>query len=296
MALDLAEVPEEIRAELASTAEIMADGKFLIVGRFQFSDKRIIEGGGCPEAFVNYIQSIDVFLTVEAGGWFYTRNAIDSYYAEDGNLQIRALGHQPVDLPLTVDADIILVDEILLIPETEYAIEGTVRDAAGEPQQGIVVDLRFPLSNNCWGPLATTRTDEAGRYAFHDLSCAEHRVILGAPFGFVYVTTDIVPQSTEAAEVVDFVLQSKLQMVLDYAYQPDGSRTLFGPNLVTGTITWPAEGMGLDFEDGHLEGYESEDLRDLDLLQEADSLYVRCVYQTGSNGFYRLTDTRRLMR
>lgn len=290
MSLDLAEVPEEIQAKLTSEAKIMADGMFLIVGRFRFSDERTIEGGGCPEAFVNYVQTIDVFLTVEADGWFYTRDAIESCYAEDGSLQIRALGHQPVDIPLATATGIILMDEVLLVPETDYAIEGTVHDAAGEPVPNIVINLHFPVDTNCWEPIATMRTDDAGHYLFQGLSSAEHRVILGVPFGFLYVTTDITPQSAEEAEIVNFVLYSELKVVIDYAYQPNGTKALTGPGVITGTTTWETT-YGFDFEDGEPEYYEPEDLRDLELSQIGGELFFRVFYiSEEENGFYQVSD------
>ncbi len=291
MALDLVEVPEEIRAELTSTADIMADGKFLIVGRFHFSDERTIEGGNCPEAFVNYVQAIDEPLKVEADGWFYTWQSIEFCYAEGGVLQIRALGHQPVDIPLTVDTDILLLDDIELVPETDYTIEGMVRDAAGEPVPNIVIDLHFPAATNCWEPIATMRTDDAGHYSFQGLSSAEHRVILGAPFGFVYVTMDITPQSTEEAAIVDFVLYSELQIEINYVYQPNGTRTLTGPGVITGTAMW-ATTHGFDFEDGEPEHYEPEDLRDLELGQDGGELFFRVFYiSEEENGFYQVSGT-----
>ncbi len=291
VALDLAEVPEEIRAELLSTADMMADGKLLIVGRLHFSDDRVIEGGGCPEAFVNYVQTIDEPLKVEAGGWFYTWQSIESFYADGGVLQIRALGHRPVDIPLTVDADIVLIDDIELVPETDYEIEGTVHDAAGEPVPNIVIDLHFPVASDCWEPIATVRTDDAGSYSFQGLSSAEHRVILGVPFGFLYVTTDITPKSTEEAEIVDFVLYSELQIVIDYVYQPNGTRALTGSGVITGTVMW-ATTHGFDFDDGEPEHFEQDDLRDLELIQDGGELFFRVFYTSEEeNGFYQVSDT-----
>ncbi len=289
-ALDLADVPDSIRTELVAAAETMADGNFLIVGQLHFSDGRAVEGGVCAEAFVNYVGTIDKALTVTSDGWFYTQFPIDAYYA-GGTLQIRALGQKPVDIPLTFDADILLIDDTILVPETAYTISGIVTNPAGEPEQGISIGLRFPLATNCWEPLLSMWTDASGRFSFDHLSSAAHRVALGAPIGYVYETIDVASSPTQTASEVSFVLQSKLQVVMDYWYQTDGSRSFDGDSVVSGSVTWPAEGLGFDFEDGHLEGYEADDLRDLDLIQEGGTLYLYCVYQNGTTGFYRSSES-----
>ena len=290
-ALGLDEVPEAIRTQLEETAEAMAIGKFLIVGRVVFQDGRGIEGGACAEVQVNFRNAIDVPLAVEAGGWFYTDDVIESDYAEGGSLLVRALGYAPIDLPVTVDGGIIVIDEIALTSETGYAIEGTVRDAAGAPQQGISVDLFFPLSSGCWEPLMSMFTGDDGVYRFDGLSSAEHQIRLGAPFGFVWMMSDTVAQPAVSPAVVDLALIPEMKMEIDYVYQPDGSRDFSGPGVASGTIEWPAQGLGFDFEDGMLEGYDEEDLRDLDLIQDGTSLFVRCVYLTGENGFLKVLDT-----
>ena len=289
-ALGLEEVPEAIRTQLEETAEIMATGKFLIVGRVSFQDGREIEGRACAEVQVNFRNAIDVPLAVEPGGWFYTDDVIEEDYAEGGILRIRALGIAPIDVPVTVDAGIVVIDEIELITETGYAIEGTVRDAAGAPQQGIFVELFFPLSSTCWEPLMSIVTGDDGTYRFDGLSSAVHHVRLGAPFGYVWMSADEAALPADSPAVVDLLLIPEMAMTLEYVYQPNGSRDFSGPGLVTGTIEWPAQGLGLDFEDGALEGYDAEDLRDLDLIQDGTSLFVRCVYQTSENGFLKITD------
>ena len=290
-ALGLEEVPEAIRTQLEEMAEIMATGKFLVVGRVRFQDGREIEGGACAGVQVNFRNAIDVPLAVEPGGWFYTDDVIEEDYAEGGVLRIRALGAAPIDVAVTVNAGIVVIDEIELVTETGHAIEGTVRDAAGAPQQGIFVELFFPLSSTCWEPLMSIVTGEAGTYRFDGLSSAVHHVRLGAPFGYVWMSADEAALPAEAPAVVDLLLIPEMAMTLEYVYQPDGSRDFSGPGLVTGTIEWPAQGLGLDFEDGALEGDDAEDLRDLDLIQDGTSLYFRCLYLTGGNGFLKITDT-----
>lgn len=292
LALDLTDVPDEIRIHLTSAADIMADGYFLIVGRLRFEDDRVIEGGGCPEAFVAYVQAVNEQLNVEADGWFYTWRSIEPEYAEDGVLQIRALGHQPIDIPLVVDADILLIDDIELLPETEYTVEGVVIDPVGAPVPNIVIDLHFPEMTNCWEPIATTRTDDAGYYTFQGLSSAEHQVALSAPLGYVYVTADVAPQTASLVAIANFTLYSELRIVIDYVYQSNGSRTLTGSEVITGTATWETT-HGFDFEDGGPEYFEAEDLRDLELVQDGGELFLRVVYiSEEENGFYQVPDTR----
>ena len=289
--LELDQIPDAIRTQLEETAEIMAPGKFLIVGRVAFQDGREIEGGACAEVQVNFRNAIDVPLAVEPGGWFYTDDVIEEDYAEGGSLLIRALGYGPIDVSVSVDAGIVVIDEIDLIAETGYAIEGTVRDANGVPQQGISVGLFFPLSSACWEPLMSMFTGDDGVYRFDELSSSEHRVRLGAPFGFVGMSADMVALPAETPAVADLLLIPKMAMTFEYMYQPDGSRDFSGPRLVTGTIEWAAQGLGFDFEDGMPEGYDEEDLQDLDLIQDGTSLFVRCIYLTGENGFLKVADT-----
>lgn len=291
LARELSDVPEGIRAQLIEMADTLSDGRFLIVGRFQFSDNRAVEGGTCPDAFVTYVQETDESLAVEADGWFYTRDAIESAHAEGGVLRIRASGHRPIDMPLNVNAAILLLDDIILMPETDYSVQGTVLDAAGDPVPNIQVSLHFPTAANCWEPIAVTHANDVGQYSFEGLSSAEHRVVLGVPFGYLYVTADVQPQSASRSALADFTLYSQLRAVIDYVYQRDGSRTFMGSGAIAGSATWETT-YGFDFDDGAPEYYEADDLRDLELEQDGGNLTLRVVYLSDQeNGFYQVTDT-----
>ncbi len=57
-------------------------------------------------------------------------------------------------------------------------------------------------------------------------------------------------------------------------------------NLQTGTIDWRPHKGGVDFSEGQVEGYEPNDLRDLELRQEKSILKFRIFYAKGPNGFY----------
>ena len=70
------------------------------------------------------LRSIDVALTVYPGGWFAAETTIESYYADRGVLVLRAMGHRPVDVPVTGEDPIVFVEEVVLVPEDEYVITG----------------------------------------------------------------------------------------------------------------------------------------------------------------------------
>jgi len=292
-AVDLDEVLKDAPQEILDIIEAMqgplSEGAFLIIGRVSFSDGRSIEGGDCPEVYVAFQRGIDVALAVYSDGWFATETTVASYYADGGILVLRAMGHSPVDVSIAVEDPIVFVDEVVLVPEAKHVITGVVYDAEGNPIVGLTVDLTFPFSSYCYEPLQSTTTDDAGGFEFSSLSTAEHQVALGAPHGYVAARLDVTPHEPDIDEVVELTMHRRLQIVIDYVYQPNGTRTLTGPNAITGTATWRTT-QGFDFEDGGPEYYEQEDLRDLELDQIGGELFFRSVYVTGENGSYRVSD------
>lgn len=293
VAIDLEEAlkdaPPEIQDVIEAAQGPLSEGNFLIIGRASFSDGRPVEGGDCPEVYVAYLRSIEVALAVYPDGWFATETTIASYYADGGVLVLRAMGHSPVDVPITVEDPIVFVEEVVLVPEAEHIITGVVYDAEGSPIPGLTVDLTFPFSSYCYEPLYSTVTDDAGGFKFSSLSSAEHQVMLGAPHGYVAAWLDVTPHEPDIDEVVELTMHRRLQIVIDYVYQPNGTRTLTGPDAITGTATWQTT-QGFDFEDGGPEYYEQEDLRDLELDQIGGELFFRSVYVTGENGAYRVSN------
>jgi hypothetical protein len=286
----LEDAPQEILDIIEAAQGPLSEGDFLIIGRVSFTDGRPIEGGDCPEVYVPYLRGIDRSLAVFPDGWFATDRPIESYYAGDGVLVLRAMGHHPVDIPIAVGDPIVLVGASVLVPSGLHKITGVVLDPDGGPVPGLTVDLTFPLASRCYDPLRSTITDEAGRFGFTGLSSAQHRVGLAAPHGYVDARLDVLPYGPDADEVVELTMHPKLRIVVDYAYQPNGTRMLSGPDLITGTATWEAWVEGFDFEDGGSEYFEEEDLRDLELEQSGGELLFRAFYVTGENGFYRVSD------
>ena len=286
----LKDAPQEILDVIDVTQGPLSEGAFLIIGRVSFSDGRSIEGGDCPEVYVAFLRGIDVSLAVYSGGWFATERAIDPYYADGGVLKLRATGHQPVDVLITAKEPIVFIEEVSLLPDDEHVISGIAYDAEGLPISGLTVDLTYPMSSYCYEPLQSTVTDDAGTFKFSSLSSAEHQVTLGAPHGYVAAWLDVTPHDPEIEEVVELTMHRKLQIAIDFVYQPNGTRVLTGPDVITGTAAWEAWVQGFDFEDGRPEYYEQEDLRDLELNQDDGELYFRTFYVTGENGFYRVSD------
>ena len=287
----LKDAPQQIHDIIAMNEGPLNEGEFLIIGKVSFSDARLIEGGDCPEVYVAFQCFSDRALLTLPGGWYVTEYPIESYCAEGALLVLRAVGHRPVDVTITatVENPIILVEDVVLVPEADYAITGVVYDAEGGPIPGLTVDLTFALSSYCYEPLQSTVTDAQGAFGFSDLSSAAHRVTLGAPHGFIAARLDVEPHKPDVDEVVELTMYPRLQIVIDYVYQPNGTRTLTGPDVITGTATWRGT-QGFDFEDGAPEYYESEDLRDLELSQIGGELFFRSVYVNGENGHYRVAD------
>jgi len=293
-AVDLDEVLKDAPQEILDIIEVMqgplSEGAFLIIGRVSFSDGRSIEGGDCPEVHVAFLRGIDVALNVYPDGWFATTSSIDVYYADGGVLKLRAEGHQPVDVPITAEEPIVFIEEVVLLPDNEYVITGIVYDAEGLPIPGLTVYLTYPIPSYCYEPLQSTVTDDAGTFRFSSLSSAEHQVTLGAPYGYVAAWLNVAPHAPETDDVVELTMHPRLQIAIDFVYQPNGTRTLIGPGVITGTATWEAWAQGFDFEDGGPEYYEPEDLRDLELNQDGGEVYFRAFYITGENGFYQASD------
>ena len=286
----LKDAPQEILDIIEAMQGPLSEGAFLIVGRVRFSDGRVIEGGDCAEVRIAFRKGIDVALAVYPGGWFSSKRSIAPYYTDGGVLKLRAVGHQPLDVPIMAEEPIVFIEEVVLLPDSEHVITGIVYDAEGLPIPGLTVDLTYPMSSYCYDPLQSTVTDDAGTFEFSSLSSAEHQVTLDAPHGYMAAWLDVTPHEPELDEVVELAMHPKLQIVIDFVYQPNGTRMLTGPDVITGTATWEAWAQGFDFEDGGPEYYEDEDRRDLELSQYDGELFFRTFYVTGENGFYQVSD------
>jgi hypothetical protein len=86
--------------------------------------------------------------------------------------------------------------------------------------------------------------------------------------------------------VEDRKLFPQPRLFFEYVYQADGSQSFVDGALETGILSWRLDDGGVDFSEGRVEGYDSGDLRDLELLQELDVLSFDIWYVTGNDGFY----------
>lgn len=284
--LDLTEAPEALTTLMATlTEQITEDGDFIVVGRVTFDDEALIED--CNDVQANFYRSIDQSLTVYPGGWYISNWVISASYRTDARLVFRAFGYQPQDVVFTPTEQVVVLDEVVLVRDTAYSISGSVQDAEGNPLSDKQVCLSFPFSYaGCGRPSRCISTDEAGQFLFDELAAAEHYLAIAAGSTYQTAWTYVTSQVSEAPEPVEVTLFAKWQIVLEYVYQPDGRTSFIENGLLRGELTWIAYVGGVDFEDGVVEYYDQDDVRDLELGQLGDDLSFRIFYQTGANGIY----------
>lgn len=283
---DLQQILDERIAELA------ANGGICIAGRVTFSDGAPISGG--TDVQVNLYHGIDAPHRVYDGGWFIGRIHSSYYAGSDIGLILRAFSYDPIDTTVSIlDGEVTYLEfEMTKTPPEELAsVHGVVVDENGEPFYDALVRIDFPFANlgsdadGVQFPLMQVRTPSTGEYSFSGLSDAEYSLI-ALSNGYAYHTARFTPPVGGAA-TEDRQLYPNRRIVIDYAYQADGTRDFAGGALETGTISWLNSHQGVDFSQGRLEGYDSGDLRDLEMRQDRDVLMFRIFYANGAgNGFY----------
>lgn len=239
---------------------------------------------------VNLYSGVDKPLWVYEGGWFIMGKTLSSHYAgPDKGFVLRAFGYDPIDASITVlDEEMTYLEfEIQKSPAEKLAsVTGVVTDDHGRPVEGAHVSISFLFANHGIRnkPYMRTQTGPNGEYSFDGLSRAEH-VVNVSKSGYAYHSGRFTPPASGIA-VEDRKLYPKRRTVIEYAYQADGSRDFTSGDLQTGTIDWLFGEGGIDFSEGQVEGYEPDDLRDLELRQEQGVLKFRVFYANGRNGFY----------
>jgi len=126
--------------------------------------------------------------------------------------------------------------------------------------------------------------EELREFQFHDVSSAEFSLAAYAS-GYAFHSDRLTPLPG-SVEIQDRRLYPNRRIVIHYAHQTNGTRTLLGDGVVTGRISWLNGAGGVDFSEGVVEEYEPDDLRDLEMRQTQDVLQFRNFYVNGYNGFY----------
>jgi len=264
-------------------AELQRAGGICIAGRVTFSDGAPISGG--KDIMVNLHHGIDKPLWVYEGGWFIMGGTLSSHYAGPGKgFVLRAFGYDPIDASITI-----LNTEITYLgfemkktpPDKLASVKGVVTDDHGRPVEGARVRISFPFAYRA-RPEMRTQTDPNGEYSFEGLSGAEHRVCFFKS-GYASDSDKFTPPEGGAA-VKNLKLYPMHNIVIDYVYQADGSRSFTSGNLQTGTIDWALYKGSVDFSEGQAERHGPGE--DLQLRQEKGVLKFRVFHARNRNGFY----------
>lgn len=273
-------------------AALNTEGGICIAGRVTLSDGAPIHSGA--DAQVNFQPGLDEPTRMYEGGWFIMGRTLPAFYASPGGmLAVRAFGYDPLDAPITVLTDEVTYADLMLMrtpSEQLSSVMGVVTDEDDQPFSDAKVSISFPFANfgiGSQGPSYPRReqtTGLDGRYEFTGLSDTAHSAVAWAP-GYAFHSGSFTPPPGETA-VENRRLYPNRTIRIRYVHQRDGTRNFTGGDLQVGTIYWLNGDGGVDFSEGRVEGYDWEDLRDLELRQYQDVLMFRVFYVTGRNGYY----------
>jgi hypothetical protein len=280
--------PPELRPMLDQRiAELKTNGGICIAGRVRFSDRKPIRGG--QDVKVNLFHVIDESLQVYNGGWLIMDRVVSSNYAGAGKgFILRAFGYDPIDASVDIlDGEMTYLSFVMqkTPPERLASVKGTIFDENDIPFKGARVSLSFPFALGAdREPGLSVITDSTGQYFFEGLSSVKHDLTAIAD-GCAHHSGTFVPQPGQTT-IENRKLYPKLELTIDYVYQPNGSRDFTGDNLQKGTLYWIIGNEGANFSTGRIEMHTPDDLRDLELHQIQNKLYFRIYYFNGRNGFY----------
>jgi len=288
-AVDYDDFPGDLQVILDERiADLSANGGICTAGRVTFSDGGPISSG--RDVQVNLCHGIDEPHWVYEDGWFIMGKTPSSYYAgPDKRFILRAFGYDPIDAAVTIlDGHMTYLEFEMMKtpPENLASVSGTVVDESDQAFEDAYVSISFPFANHGTSnkPHRDIYTGMDGRYLFSGLSIAEHQVVASAA-AYAYHSGEFTPPVGGAA-IEDRKLYPQRRIIIDYVYQAEGSRSFTTGDLQSGTIDWLNGKGGVDFSEGVVEGYEPDDLRDLEMRQDQDVLKFRNFYVNGINGFY----------
>lgn len=292
-AVDYDDFPPQLQQILDERiAELDANGGICVAGRVTFDDGRPITGG--EDVQVNMHDRFDEPHQMFEGGWFIMKRTHSSIHAGEGRrFVVRAFGYDPIDADRTIlDGQMTYLDFVMFPTPVELlaSAEGIVTDEDSQPFLGARVNIKFPYANfgsNSSGsshPQMNVTTTASGEFSFSGLSSCEYSLVASAA-GYAFHAERFTPPPGEIA-VQDRRLYPNRQISIEYVLQTDGSRSFAGGALQSGIINWLHATGGVDFSEDVVEGYDSGDLRDLELWQYQDVLAFDIFYGNGRNGFY----------
>jgi hypothetical protein len=268
--------------------ELKTKGGICVAGKVKFSDRKPIRWG--QDVKVNFYNNIDDPLPVYKDGWFIMDDVLPSDYAGPGKkIILRAFGYEPIDAPVDIfQGEITYVKFVMRKTPTKKlaSIQGTIFDENDTPLEGTHVRLDFPfasLGNNS-EPEYIMKTDSSGKFEFTGLTAAKYSLTASSE-GRAYDSGSVLLQPSQIL-TVNRKLYPTMVITLDYLYQPNGSRDFTGETVQKGTLRWIVGHEGANFSRGQIESYTPDDLRDLELRQNQNTLYFQIFYSNGRNGFY----------
>ncbi len=290
-ALDYYDFPAELQSVLDEhLAELEEQGGVSIAGRVTFADGRKIFGG--HDVMVNIHAGTDHAVRIHPGGWFVAEKVMKASAAGSGRrVTARAFEYESLDQRVKIRRNEITYLNLelkRLNPRLGGTIEGIVVNHDEVGVQGATVRLRFQGASSRDEPADAYETEQEGKFVFKGLPAGEYSLV-ASKRGMAY-DRKLVSVERGKAQEVELYVSPPIEVSIDYVYQSDGSRGFTDGGIQTGTVSWTYGRHGLDFSDGKVEGYEPDDLRDLELRQKEDVLSFAIFYSKGGNGVYDAGD------
>lgn len=299
IAIDYNDFPPNLQQILDQRiTELTSNGGICIAGRVLMSDGAEIRSG--EDVMVNFFDRVDEPLWVYQDGWFIMgRNLPSDFVGTNNKLVLRAFGYEPNDVLIrTLQGEITYVECVMqnTSPKKLASVTGIVADDQNKPVEGASVNISFPGANHGYRgdngytyPHMEMTTGLDGKYSFEGLSSADIYIV-ASKSGYAFHQVKFNPPAGKNGEI-DLRLYKHLKIIIDYVYQPDGSRSFAGGNLETGTIEWVNGNDGVDFWEGRVKGSDSKSPPDLNMRQDQDKLNFQIFYGNGKqNGFYDAGD------
>jgi hypothetical protein len=298
--------PRFLEAVNRTKENIKENGGVAIIGRIRYKDGSRVE----PNDITFRLQAAPPFGEVHncypfEDGWFCTGNLhpgpISKRILDEAEANGRPRGlclavlsmdcfPSPTAVFRIKQGEIIyLTFELEKVPpEKRITVSGTVRDETGQPLRSAHVGLSLAGSTGSDGrePRKETTTGVDGRFVFDNLAPRQYAVI-AHKHGLQGDGTLVSPPKVESDRTVvsDLILWKQKKIVLDFVYQPDGSRDFTKGDLKPQTVEWHPHSGPMLFKEGKVNRETRQP--DLELFAVRENLFFyNGVYVTSGNGVY----------
>lgn len=294
-AIDYRDFPTELRTILDSRlTELREQGGVVVAGRVAFADKQPILNGEAVQ--VNYQAGFDVPLRVYEGGWFVADRVKSARGSSSkGKVLARAFSYVNVDQETKPAVDEITYIDIVMLPvpkPKQARIQGKVVDVDGRGIPGATIVLSFPMAylgyrsdEGYTRPELRVKGRENGEFVFEGIGANTYDV--GASTRETAVDHERIVTQEGSTSEVELYLSLPFRVLLDYVYQPDGSRDFTSSTIKRGRIEWTPGGAGIDLSRGGIADCNVECEPDLALSQKDDEAFLRVTHIGDMrNGFF----------